>query len=632
MDGVGEAAHADVPAVGGHRVLREIVRADREEVGVRREAVGEQGRGRHLDHDADLERRRPSPAPSSTRRVRRAGSSSTRRDHREHHPERMVGGHAEDRAQLRCRGAPAAPDRAGCRARRGTGSARAAVSQVGERLVGADVERADHERPPAERLRASRGTRPPARRSSGIADPPMNRNSVRNSPTPSAPGRDGAGPPRRASRCSRRPRSSCRRPSRRVRGRRLRLADPPRRARRAAWSAAVDAASASGYRVGSPRGPVDDDGVPSASASSASPGADHGRDAQRTCEHRRVRRRAAGGCRDARGDGGIETGGVGGREVGGDEHPRRRRARDAGGTPSRCASTWRPTLRRSAARARRYSSSRPSQSSRRAARSRRASPRGGDRRRRPPRAGRRQQRVVAEEEQVRVEDLGLVRAGAVGDSARWRRDVVPSLLERGSSAAGLVGDGACRRRRGRSQLRDAEPARRSDRRCPATREAVGHTGRVRAGAVGPAPGNGAAARRASSKLRAASARDRLQRRGGLRPRGRRPRSRGPASRRAWRPRSGCAASAGPAAVRQVADGHCGVERRRRLHEPRSGPSMQPVARCRRSAGSTTPAPPRRRRRLGRRGLRRRRRGGRSCRRARRVLPARRGRAGRRASP
>ena len=30
------------------------------------------------------------------------------------------------------------------------------------------------------------------------------------------------------------------------------------------------------------------------------------------------------------------------------------------GTPSRCASTWRPTLRRSAARARRYSSSRPS--------------------------------------------------------------------------------------------------------------------------------------------------------------------------------------------------------------------------------------------------------------------------------
>ena len=66
------------------------------------------------------------------------------------------------------------------------GFASLGLVEVGDRLVGARVERADQQRTAAERL-GRLAYAASCSCSSGIADRPMNRNSVRNSPTPSAP-------------------------------------------------------------------------------------------------------------------------------------------------------------------------------------------------------------------------------------------------------------------------------------------------------------------------------------------------------------------------------------------------------------------------------------------------------------
>ena len=52
-----------VAAVHGERELREVVGADREEVDVGGEAVGEEGHGGHLDHDADRQAARGAGGP-----------------------------------------------------------------------------------------------------------------------------------------------------------------------------------------------------------------------------------------------------------------------------------------------------------------------------------------------------------------------------------------------------------------------------------------------------------------------------------------------------------------------------------------------------------------------------------------
>ena len=90
-----------------------------------------------------------SPAPIE--QIVRRAELVHRGDHREHHAQRMVGGDAQDRSQLGLQEIgplqpepdPAHPEER-VRLRR--------LIEVGERLVGAGVERADHQRTSAQRL------------------------------------------------------------------------------------------------------------------------------------------------------------------------------------------------------------------------------------------------------------------------------------------------------------------------------------------------------------------------------------------------------------------------------------------------------------------------------------------------
>ena len=161
-----------------------------------REALPAAQRGRrHLDHDADLDRRRAADAArAASSSARAARSSAERRDHREHHRTRGARrATRSDRAQLRARSSGCASDEAQPAHARGTGSPRAPCAHERQRLVGAGVERADDQRPPVER----RGDLPvaprPARPRSAARARSRKRNSVRSRPTPSAPWRDRRG-------------------------------------------------------------------------------------------------------------------------------------------------------------------------------------------------------------------------------------------------------------------------------------------------------------------------------------------------------------------------------------------------------------------------------------------------------
>ena len=88
-----EVRDALVAAVDRERVLGEVVGADAEEVALARERVGDQRRRRHLDHDADRDRRveggprRAQLAPWRPRRSSRARAQLVeRRDHRQQQP------------------------------------------------------------------------------------------------------------------------------------------------------------------------------------------------------------------------------------------------------------------------------------------------------------------------------------------------------------------------------------------------------------------------------------------------------------------------------------------------------------------------------------------------------------------
>ena len=123
-------------------------------------------------------------ARSSTARA--ASISSTRRHHRQHHLDRVLGGDAQDRAQLGREHVGALERRAGSRGRRGTGSPRAASAAPAAAC-----------RRPASSVRTTSGRPSSAtaisRRvsacssSSGSSARSRNRNSVRSRPTPSAP-------------------------------------------------------------------------------------------------------------------------------------------------------------------------------------------------------------------------------------------------------------------------------------------------------------------------------------------------------------------------------------------------------------------------------------------------------------
>ena len=118
--GVGEVGEVGGHPVGGHRVLGQVVGADREEVDDLEHPVGQQRRARDLDHHpglepalADLARRTPSP-----RRRWRPSAPSPRSRCRS-----SLGGQ-RDRVELALHQAGVVERRAAARGRRGRGSPR----------------------------------------------------------------------------------------------------------------------------------------------------------------------------------------------------------------------------------------------------------------------------------------------------------------------------------------------------------------------------------------------------------------------------------------------------------------------------------------------------------------------------
>ena len=248
VDRVGKVGDAGVAALGGHRVLHEVVGPDRQEVDLRGQRLGHQRRGRHLDHRPDLDRRRL----LALGRERLAGlvQQALRRaqlvdlaHHREHDAHRPAPRRAQRRPQLgEQRVGPGAATGAG-RGRRGTGWPRPAApgSAAACRLrrrgcaapgAGRRAPRRPRRRPaparPRRERRRGRGTgtrcagaprrRLPRRR------PRPGRRARRRSPPPRRGGRRGS-PPARA----RVPGRGRRARRRRVPGRGARR-PPPRRA------------------------------------------------------------------------------------------------------------------------------------------------------------------------------------------------------------------------------------------------------------------------------------------------------------------------------------------------------------------------------------------------------------------
>ena len=141
MQRVELAGQLRMRAIHRERVLRKVVGADRQEIGLGGELVGEHRRGGRLDHHAErsgvaplalLEQRRARRARPARRSPSAAGCGTCRL-------------HAQDRAQLRAqqirppeaRAHAAQPERRIVLARH---------RQIGDRLVAADVERADRQR------------------------------------------------------------------------------------------------------------------------------------------------------------------------------------------------------------------------------------------------------------------------------------------------------------------------------------------------------------------------------------------------------------------------------------------------------------------------------------------------------
>ena len=96
-----------VSPVRRHRVLGQVVGADREEVDLQREHLRHQGRSGDLNHHADLHAVRRPHAPRRQRlpglsdHAPRATQFVERRHHREHDLEGELGRHAQGRPQLR---------------------------------------------------------------------------------------------------------------------------------------------------------------------------------------------------------------------------------------------------------------------------------------------------------------------------------------------------------------------------------------------------------------------------------------------------------------------------------------------------------------------------------------------------
>ena len=145
--------------------------------------------GRRLDHHAERRRGRRCRSPRAPRRARArtARSSATLGDHRHHDPA-LAGG--LDRAGSRATGSSSRSGRARptrTPRRPSAGFSSGGDRQIGRGLVAADVERADDQRPAAQRVGDAPDSRRPARPRRARVSRSRNRNSVRSRPQPSAP-------------------------------------------------------------------------------------------------------------------------------------------------------------------------------------------------------------------------------------------------------------------------------------------------------------------------------------------------------------------------------------------------------------------------------------------------------------
>ena len=177
-----------VVAVGGHRVLGQVVSADGQEVDMTGERrCLERGRG-HLDHHADLKIGRSLPAGPADCLIQKPSRREQFvecADHREHHTDRCVMCEPHHRQQLighqpgmgqRQPDAPDAEERVrlgGCR-------------QELQRLVTADVEGAQRDRASVKRF-GNLAVDGELLLDSGAFWRPRNKNSVRTRPAKSAP-------------------------------------------------------------------------------------------------------------------------------------------------------------------------------------------------------------------------------------------------------------------------------------------------------------------------------------------------------------------------------------------------------------------------------------------------------------
>ena len=250
--------------------VRSLVPSEKKSTCSRQPRRGQRGR-RDLDHDPELERRvDPGLDPGLLQRGPRGLDLGERRDHRQHHLERMaLGGDAEDRAQLGGQHLRALPAPGGSRGRRGTGSPRAASA--------APAAACRRRRRACARPAGGRRARPRSRAASRPARPRPGARRGRGTGTRCGAGRR---PRRRArppcvrlvrpSRGSRTPRSGCRRGWRRSRARaRAPTLASGRRARAARWRRAWTSSGGSTWSV--PASPSISTVVPSGICRIASP-------------------------------------------------------------------------------------------------------------------------------------------------------------------------------------------------------------------------------------------------------------------------------------------------------------------------------------------------------------------------
>ena len=146
-----------IVAVGGEQVLDQIVGADREKIDLARQPRREPHRRRHLDHDADfdigivLEALLEQLGLRLGQQLLGAAQFLEARDHREHDADVVLGGRAQNRAELNLE-QPRHLERDANRAPAEERIVLARHPHVRRILVGADIERANRDRALAERL------------------------------------------------------------------------------------------------------------------------------------------------------------------------------------------------------------------------------------------------------------------------------------------------------------------------------------------------------------------------------------------------------------------------------------------------------------------------------------------------